>query len=148
VPDYDGPVQYDHYLQHKVSQHQFPNGEPHRGVLGRVEDTPQSISAAMDKMASMVSPGQGTGLGQHLYDLKDNYKAEAMQCWKRHSRTADCGDYRSEPKRLWLDTKAERKSEGLTLNRDERPNIWLCDHCPVHSIVQQKQNKAAGLYDN
>jgi len=147
VPDYDGPAEYDYYLQHKVAPHQFESGSPHRGVLGRVEDEPEKIEAAIREMENMVSPGSGSGLGQLLYDLKDNYKIEAMQCWKRHGRTENCDDYRTDKMRLFLDTKAERRAEGMSVNRDERPNIWLCDHCPVHSLVQQRQRKDAGLYN-
>jgi len=145
VPDFSGPADYDYLLQFRVDQHQFVDGTPHRGLLARCEDKPTVIQAAMDQMAATVRPGQGTGLGQQLYDLRDNYQAEAMGCWKRHGRTSDCADYRSEPKRLWIDTRAERKAEGLSVKRDERPNIWLCDHCPVHSLVMQKKRIAAGL---
>lgn len=145
IPDFDGPAQYDHYLTHRVRQHQFPNGEPHRGIMGRCEDTKSAIQSAIDHMANMVQPGTGTGLGQPLYDLRDNYKAEAMQCWKRHNRTSDCDDYRHDKMRLWADTKAERRAEHLATNREERPNAWLCDFCVVHSLVQQKQRQAKGL---
>lgn len=145
IPDFSGPVEYDHLLKYRVDQHQFAEGYPHRGLLARCEDKKEVIRAAMDEMANTVEPGKGSGLGQQMYDLRDNYQVEAMQCWKRHSRTTDCADYRSDPKRLWIDTRAERKAEGLSVNRDERPNIWLCDHCPVHSLVQQKKNIAAGL---
>ena len=147
IPDFDGPAQYDHLLEFRTRQHAFADGRPHRGILGRAENKRSAISAAIDQMANMVVPGSGTGLGQQMYDLRDNYRAEAMQCWKAHNRTSDCDEYRSDPKRLWIDTRAERKAEGLTTNRDERPNVWLCDHCPVHSVVQQRQRKAAGLYD-
>ena len=145
LPDYDGPVDHDYTLAHRVAQHQFPNGEAHHGIMGRAEDTPTAISAAIDQMASMVKPGEGSGLGQPMYDLRDNYKAESMSCWKKHNRTSDCGDYRSDKMRLWADTKADRKAEGLATNRDERPNAWLCDFCVVHSLVQQKQAQARGL---
>ena len=142
VPDYQGPVEHDYYLQHKVSQHQFESGNPHRGVLGRVENTPESINAAIDEMETMVQPGTGVGMGQVMYDLRDNYREEAFRCWKSHNRTKDCGDYMSDRMRLWADTKADRKSEGLSTNREERPNIWLCEHCPVHSLVEQARNEA------
>lgn len=147
LPDYEGPAEYDHYLAHRVSQHQFESGQPHRGVLGRVKDDPEYIEAAIAEMENTVSPGSGEGLGRVMYDLRDNYQAEAMQCWKRHGRTQNCDEYRADSKRLWADTKAERRAEHLSLNKNERPNIWLCDHCPVHSLVQQRQRKAKGLYN-
>lgn len=147
VPDYQGPAEYDYYLKHRTDPHQFESGKPHRGLLGRVENEPKYIEAAIAEMENTVAPGSGDGLGQQLYDLKDNYKIEAMGCWKAHSRTTDCADYRSDAKRLWFDNKADRKAEGLSVKRDDRPSIWLCDHCPVHSLVQQRQRKSAGLYD-
>ena len=145
VPDFSGPPEYDFYLEYRVQQHQFPDGRPHRGVLGRAKNTPSEITAAMDHMAEMTQPGSGSGLGEPLYDLRDNYKTEAMKCWKQHNRTSDCGDYRSDKMRLWADTRADRKAEGLATNRNERPNAWVCDFCVVHSIVQQKQRQAKGL---
>lgn len=145
VPDFTGPPQHDFYLEYRVRQHRFSDGRPHHGLLGRVENTRASISAAIDHMSDTVTPGAGSGLGQPLYDLRDNYKTEAMQCWKQHNRTSDCGDYRSDKMRLWADTKADRKAEGLATNRNERPNAWVCDFCVVHSLVQQKQRQAKGL---
>jgi hypothetical protein len=145
IPDYTGPPQNDYYLEHRVQQHQFADGRPHHGVLGRVKNSKSEISAAMDHMAEAVRPGAGSGLGEPLYDLRDNYKTEAMQCWKAHNRTRDCGDYRSDKMRLWADTKAARKAEHMPTNRAERPNAWVCDFCPVHSVVQQKQRQARGL---
>lgn len=142
LPDFDGPPEYDHYLNYRVAQHQFPSDTPHRGLLAKCADDPKYINAAIDELENTVSPGQGSGLGQQLYDLRDNFGAEAMQCWKRHSRTDDCDDYRSEKKRLWLDTRADRKAEGMPTRREDRPNIWLCDHCPVHSMVQRRQRDA------
>ena len=147
IPDYKGPPEYDHYLRYITDQHQT-EGHPHRGAMARCKDTPDMINAAIDEMENNVNEvraGAGAGLGQAMYDLRDNNNVEAMQCWKRHSRTRDCADYRSEPKRLWIDTKADRRDAGMSTRREDRPNIWLCDHCPVHSIIQQKQNQAAGL---
>jgi hypothetical protein len=145
IPDFDGPPEYDYYLEYRVQQHRFPNGEPHRGILGRCDNNETAIQAAIDQMASHVTAGEGAGLGQPMYDLRDNYKSEAMQCWKQHNRTADCGDYRSDAKRLYADTKADRRAEHMPVSPNERPNAWLCDFCVVHSLVQQKQRKAKGL---
>lgn len=147
LPDYSGPAEHDYYLKHRAGQHQFPDGTPHRGLLGRVENKPEYINAAIDEMENTVNAGEGAGLGQVYYDLRDNYQAEAMTCWKRHGRTENCDEYRSDRMRLWIDTKAERRAEGLSVSREDRPSIWLCDHCPVHSVVSQRKNKAKGLYD-
>lgn len=149
VPDYSGPSQYDHYLEYRASQHET-NGRRHKGILVKVEDNHEVINATIDEIEDAVRqsmPGAGQGLGQVMYDLRDNFQAEAMLCWKRHNRRENCEDYRADKMRLWLDTKAERKEEGLSVRRDDRPNVWLCDHCPVQSIVSQRQRAAKGLYD-
>lgn len=149
VPDYDGPPEYDHYLEYRVQQHRT-NGHPHKGILVKAEDKPDIINATVDEIEEAVrkqQPGAGEGLGEKLYDLRQDFGAEALKCWREHSRTRNCDDYRSDKKRLWLDTKAERKEEGMSLALRDRPNIWLCDHCPVHSLVEQRQRKAKGLYD-
>lgn len=145
VPDFDGPPEYDHYLEYRVQQHRFPDGTPHRGIMGRCDDNDTAVEAAITQMANQVNPGEGEGLGSNLYDLRDDYKAGAMECWKQHNRTSNCGDYRSDRKRLYADTKADRRAEHMPLNKEERPNAWLCDFCVVHSLVQQKQRKARGL---
>jgi hypothetical protein len=147
VPDYQGPHQYDHYLEHRRAPHQFESGSPHRGVLARVENKPEYIDAAIKEMENAVAPGSGSGLGAPLYELRETYKEGAFECWKRHNRTLDCGDYRSDKMRLFADTRVERKAEGMSTNKDDRANIWLCDHCPVHSHVVQLQRKQAGMYD-
>jgi hypothetical protein len=147
LPDYSGPAEYDHYLNYRTQQHQS-EGHPHRGLMCRVQDDIDVINATIDELEETVKaalPGTGPGLGQVMYDLRDNFQAEAMQCWKRHGRTTDCDEYRSDAKRLWLDTKADRRAENMPTNKDDRPNVWLCDHCPMHSIVEQKKNKAKGL---
>ena len=150
IPDYSGPVEYDHYLEYRARQHET-NGRRHKGILVKVEDSREIINATIDELEEAVrqhTPGAGEGFGQALYDLRDNFQAEAMLCWKRHNRRENCEDYRHDNKRLWIDTKAERKEEGLSVRRDDRPNVWLCDHCPVHSVVTQRQRKAAGQYDS
>lgn len=147
LPDYSGPADHDYYLQHRVAQHRTPSGQPHRGVLSRCKDDAEVIRAAVEEMEHTVSPGGGVGLGQAMYDLRDNYNEQAMACWKKHNRTQNCDDYKSDKMRLWIDTKAERKDLGWSTNREDRPNIWLCDHCPYKSLVQQRKNKAEGLYD-
>jgi hypothetical protein len=150
VPDYSGPAEHDYYLKYRCDQHNT-NGHPHRGILIKVEDRDAVIDATIDEVEEAVRqhmPGTGEGLGQVMYDLRDNYMAEAMSCWKQHNRTTNCDEYRSDRKRLWIDTKAERKEEGLSTNKRDRPNIWLCDHCPVHSEVTKRKRKAAGQYDS
>lgn len=146
VPDYDGPPEYDHYLNYRVQQH-HTDGRPHRGFLARCENKNEIIRAAIDEAAATRDPTAYPALGQQMYDLKQNYQAEAARCWKEHNRTLNCDEYRSDRKRLYADTRADRKAEGLSINKDDRPNAWLCDFCPYHSVVMQRQQAAKGEYN-
>jgi len=154
IPDYDGPPKMDVLLEYRVAEHRFDSGNPHRGFLARVKASDWAKKtyrdAINDKFAveqGFTTPGDGVGLGQTFYDLKGNFQTDAMVCWKQHNRTTDCGDYRAKSKELLADTKADRKAEGLSTAPRDRPKHWLCDYCPVHSVVTQKRRKAAGLYD-
>jgi hypothetical protein len=127
-------------LNYRVAQHQFGDGRPH--APANLADIDEDIWKQKSKrpdilvnLARIVDPGAGAGLGESLYDVKSNFEQDAMKCWKAHNRTHDCGDYKSPQKLLVPDTKAERKELGLT---PVRPTSYLCDYCPVKSIVQQR----------
>jgi len=151
MPDFEGNWQNDEWFGRLVQKHLLPSGEHTHGNvhIGKVEadkwmNHKEDITA---KMASEFKlPGEGTGLGDTFYDVKSNFMADAFKCWKTdHNRTTNCGDYKSDKKRLLPDTRAERKSEGLDIK--SRPNTFLCDFCPYNSIVMQRQRKAKGEYD-
>ena len=155
IPDFDGPPEYDMLLQYRVADHQFDSGRMHPLQLGRVGQATWSKRAAREQIMQKfaieqghVPPGQGAGLGATFYALKANFMQDAMVCWKQHLRTTDCDDYRSDAKLLLADTKAERKEAGLDTSVAARPKHWLCDYCPVQSIVDQRKRAADGLYDN
>lgn len=97
------------------------------------------------KLGNAAAPGEGSGLGDSFYDLKANFADDALVCWQAHNRTEDCADWRSDAKRLYPDTRADRKDAGLSVKA--RPNTWLCDFCPVTSIYAQKRNAKRGDYD-
>lgn len=150
IPDFDGPPEYDHLLSLRVSEHRFPGGEEHFGILASTQksdwENPSTREGILKKMAGQFGrPGTGVGLGIEYYNVKANYQEEAFTCWRAHNRTLDCGDWRSDAKRLLPDTRAERKEAGLSPK--DRPNIWLCDFCPVTTVVQEKANKKKGLYN-
>jgi hypothetical protein len=151
IPDYDGPVAHDQLLDYKCSLHVFDSGTPHRGLLVRVPtkqwDSSDFRRTFSDEIGQMVGAGYGDGVPGLQYDLKNNFKQDAMMCWKQHSRTDDCGDYQSKNKALYADTKAERKDAGLEISLSARPKHFLCDYCPVQSIIDQKKRDAAGMYD-
>jgi hypothetical protein len=153
MPDYDGPWQNDTWFNELVKKHLLPSGEKTHGDvhIGRIEsdkwtghkeDVVKQISSEFVKFSD---PGTGTGLGETFYDVKSNYSEDAMKCWRvDHQRTTNCGDYMSAKMEVKPDTKAERKSERLSVK--DRPAIHVCSFCPYNSIVMQRKRKAQGDY--
>lgn len=142
LPDYDGSPDNDDTLNHRVSFHRFADGREHMGVLAKVPaeswENPQHRTEIVNKIAvESGKPGTGVGLGETFYDVKANYNEDAFECWKRHGKTHNCSEFRADHKRLYPDTKAERKELGLSPKR--RPNTFLCDFCPMSAIVAQRQ---------
>jgi hypothetical protein len=151
LPDFDGPPEHDQILDYKVAPHSFPSGTPHKGLLVRVPaahwNKQEFKDAFVDQVEAMVGPGYGDGVPGLQYDLKSNFKQDAMMCWKEHLRTTDCGDYQAKNKALYADTKVERRDAGLDISLSARPKHFLCDYCPVQSIIDQKKRAAAKMYD-
>lgn len=143
LPDYEGPADRDDTLAYRLAGH-----ENHIGNLFRYEraqwENSEYRKAILNEIAKQVKPGLGDGFGQSFYDVKSNFQMDAMQCWKEHNRTLNCDDYKTDPKRLYPDTKGDRKELGL--DPKDRPNTFLCDFCPVKSMVQERAFKKAGLY--
>lgn len=146
LPMYEGPPEYDDTLKYRLAEHKFGDGSAHFGsmatVLKKDWDKESYRHGILEKIAASTRPGEGAGMGQTFYDIKDNFMQDAIQCWKRHARTLDCGDYMTDKMRLYPDTKAERKSEGMSAGKD-RPSTFLCQFCPVDSVVKGKQMQAA-----
>lgn len=143
LPMYSGPPEYDDTLNYRIAEHKFGDGTAHFGIVFTVAKSDWEKKTYRDGILDEIAkhtrpPGEGAGLGQTFYDVKSNFQAEAMSCWKKHNRTLDCGDYMTDKMRLYPDTKAERKELGITT---KRPNTFLCDFCPVKSVVMGKQNK-------
>lgn len=155
LPDFDGPPEYDVLLSHLLEKHKTPGGTPHIGQLFDVDkdkwengdkNTPASkVREDVARQISVRLSGGETGLGSPFYALHDTYKEDAMTCWKRHQRIPGCNDYKSEKMRLTPGTNAERKELGLDKYRSDR-DVYLCQFCPVHSLVEQAQRAKAGLY--
>lgn len=141
LPDFDG-VGADHLLEYLVAPHRT-NGLEHIGMLARVEANDWNN---FDKQREIVNQltakfGGETGLGQEFYDTRDTFKYDALMCFKQHNRNPDCNDYHSDAKRLTPDTADARREAGLDPYRSQRDR-YLCDFCPVQSMVEQK------YYDN
>jgi hypothetical protein len=154
VPDFTGPAEYDAYLNYRTGEHRTPGGTPHKGFLSRCKASDWAKEEYRLGVLNEINDIIGTGkppilsatIDQEFYDIGANFKSEAMTCWKQHNRTQDCDDWRSEPKRLIPDTQAERKAEGMPSRARDIPNAWLCDFCPVNSVIQQRVNEKKGLY--
>lgn len=154
LPWYDEDPKHDTWLISAVENHpKFGDGRAHIAAglfninVKALWDTPQQRKTTLEDLYKQLEiPGTGEGMGQSFYDLKETYLEDAMTCWKGFNRTTDPGhcDYRKPNKILLPDTSAERKELGLSPK--DRPNTYLCDFCPVQSIVSQKNREAKGLY--
>jgi hypothetical protein len=152
LPWYEGPPELDDTLNYRLSQHRFPSGDPHIGLLANVFEDAWSKQAYRDAIRDKLAeeagirlPGQSAGLGETYYDVRSTYAEDAMKCWKQHNRTTDCGDYKTRAKLLLADTRAERKEIGL--DPAQRATTYLCQFCPMESIKMQAYRKETGQYD-
>jgi hypothetical protein len=155
---YDGPPERDEELALRASKHQSA-GVQHVGALFDVLESEWGVSNKREeiKKAVVAKLHNGeTGLDSSAYAMVNNFKDDAFACFERHQRNPACPDYRSESKRLIPDTDAERREMGLAPAREydrnpnvktQTPTIYLCNYCPVESIVATARRKKAGLYD-
>ena len=150
-PLFDGPVANDHLLAILVERHQLPSGEPHKGHLFRVPQLTWETESIRRKVIEQIKGGGSKGLDEFdasFYDTKSTFREDAMTCFTKHLRPSDgCPDYKTEKKMLVPDTKAERKDAGLMApSKAPGPKNYLCDFCPVHSVVVSKQRALRGDY--
>lgn len=153
ISDFQGPAEHDEQLQARVAEHQYPGSNPTRGHnmdLGKISEKAwnnKSLRAQIvaEIQKNTIGTGQGEGLGDELYAVKNNYSEDAMDCWRfKHGRTSNCDDYMSSKMLILADSEAERKDLGL--DPRARASISVCQFCPVHSVVMQRKNKARGMY--
>lgn len=158
IPDVPGGKGDDEMLMARVMEHQFPPvhegrevfARPHEMILCRLPEklwsnTGMRADVVKEIQKHVGGAGEGEGLGE-LYDVKNNFMEDAMECWRfKHGRTSNCDDYMSDRMTLLADSKGERRDLGL--DPKVRASIKLCQFCPVHSVVQTRKNKARGLYN-
>lgn len=155
VPQYEGPeggensVQYDYHLKFFVDQHlnrTCGNGDR---IVYHLPTKYWIIPKVKESIVAQIQEGS-SGLdvfGTNFYDTKSNFSSDAMNCWIReHKQTKDCADYKSEKKVLKPGTAKERMDLGLE-KESTGPKVYLCDYCPVKSLVQEKAFKKKGLYN-
>lgn len=157
---YNGPrelaAEYDVVLNIAVERHQdgverIPHAPAQLFDVAKVDwDNPTAQQQIIEQIRMSFDPNAETGLGAEAYALRDNFRADAMACWEKHLRTPDCSDYKSPEKRLVPETQKERREMGALAYDANNPELtrYLCEYCPVHSLVVQKKRKDAGLYDN
>lgn len=140
-------------LQYRVIPHTVPvaDGRVYHSnlVLADVSAAEwDRLSTRRQILKELTRPGDATPVGAELYAVKNNFGADAAACWKQHNRTKDCQDYKAESKRLLPDTKEMRRDLGLETRERKRPTqTYLCDFCPVKSIVMQRQNSERWRYN-
>lgn len=147
---YSGDPRYDTELSILIER--FHSHGDRR--VGQLYDVSATSWGDADKQAqirqqivSKFDPHAETGLGSEAYALRDNFKADAFACWEQHRRTPTCSDYKSDAKRLTPDTQVERKEAGLAKFDIYDPSTerFLCEYCPVHSLVMEAARRKAGL---
>lgn len=146
IPDYEGPSDHDHLLSSLVRKHQT-NEHPHIGQLFKIDAEDWKDENHKKEIAKRIAAqldGGETGLGSPFYDLKNTFQADALACYNAHLRNPACSDYKSDSKRLTPGTAEERRAEGLPEYRSAQDR-YLCEFCPVHSLVQAAARRKAGL---
>jgi hypothetical protein len=139
LPDYSGDVEHDYLLDYLVKQHRT-NEVEHIGMLARVASSDWNNPAAQAEISKRLVKDFGgeTGLGSDFYNTRDTLREDAMSCWGQHLRTPDCNDYKSDAKRLTPGTAQARKEAGMPAFRT-KDDRYLCEFCPVHSMVETKR---------
>lgn len=149
LPDYDGDPAQDEALIYTAGKHQYPNGEMHFGRLyGNIAEEKWQNRETHDEILRRIWQQEGhTGFDPWVYDTLETLKADAMQCWEKRLRPATCSDYRSESKRLVPPTADARKAEGMgKYKASPQHTQYLCNYCPINSVVEQRVRKQRGLY--
>lgn len=150
LPDFQGRPEDDTLLALLVERHQSA-GVPHACTPFRVGVKLWSVERVRNAIIKQIREQTNGGLDEldpTYYATRSMFYEDAMVCYAKHLRPQDsCPDWMNETKRLVPNTAAERKELGLTApNKSQATKVYLCDFCPVKSIVMTKKRAAAGLY--
>lgn len=151
IPYYEGDPKRDFLLQAALRPHQPEHGPNHFGQLYDVEKEQwareEVKKQVLDRLKIDVAPpGQGKGLGDEYYNLKNTFMDDAMSCWQAHQRNPACSDYKSDAKKLTPSTVKERVEAGLPKYKSPQDR-YLCEFCPVHQLVITAHRSRKGMYD-
>lgn len=92
--------------------------------------------------------GKG-GFDDEFYDTQNTFKADAMECYKRHNRPAydsttqsKCNDYLGHDKEIKPGTNEERRRAGLpSYDETKIKRSFICEYCPYHQSVKSALGK-------
>lgn len=153
LPDFEGPPEHDSVLGALLERHKVAGHPEDSGKLLRVDESAWNLHRAdIEAEIRKAFAGGLTGFEAAYYHAKDTFKEDAFECWRQHNRDPACSDYKSEKKLLKpgagsgteaFDTSQDRKDLGLSSSRTK---VYLCDFCPVKSLVQEAHFKKLGLY--
>lgn len=153
IPFFDGPPEYNAPRIARLRNHVYDLAD---GTSSTHEIAFTTVNALFWKTSQdfrdwivkaineSVTTGD-VGLGESNYALRSTFQADAIECWRKHNRTSNCEDYKSDSKRLVpRDTRDERKELNMSTKARDLPGTYLCVFCPYHSVVMQRANKAKG----
>jgi hypothetical protein len=154
LSDIDGPPDRDEVLAYLLAKHETA-GVRHTGQLADVNtddwDKPEVREQIIAQIQEKFQGKEPEGLGAETYALMNTLREDAMTCWTRdHARNPNCSDYKSDAKRLAPGTSKERKELGLDPrydNANPATTRYLCEYCPVHSLVVEAARKKSGAYN-
>lgn len=152
LPDFQGRPEDDTLLALLVERH-ITAGIAHSCTPFRIGVKTWSntkIREAIIKKIKSETNGGLDDLDPTYYATRSMFYEDAMKCYSLHLRPHDsCADYKTDRKRLVPNTAAERKEAGLVSpDKSGATKVYLCDFCPVKSVVMTKQRKAAGMYND
>ncbi len=130
IPDYTGDPHYDMVLDDVVRRHEEIHGDRDTLVLLRVSQEDWGNPGRKRQIHKSIWEGV-KGFVPEYYATKSTYQEDAVKCFKAHSFSVPCIDWRSDRKRLGNPTKEGWKQAVVVLH--------LCDFCPVKVKVQEAQ---------
>jgi hypothetical protein len=142
LPDYEGDPSRDFLLEALVQKHPDHIAHPLMRVEKKFWDSPSTRDSIIAKIRENTGH---TGFDPAFYNAKNTFQEDAHACWTKHLRNPGCNDYKTASKRLTPDTAVERKAAGLPKYRSPQDR-YLCEFCPVHTLVVQAAREKAGLY--
>lgn len=146
LPDYEGDPNRDYVLEACVrARHTESSGIKHIGQLMKVEKKHWESPTVRKEILRQLAV-KTTGFDPEVYAADAGFRADAMECWKKHLRVAECSDYKvGTERRLTPNTAKERKELGLPKYHSDK-DVFLCDFCPAKAAAQEAHFTKLGYY--